>query len=103
MRYLKYVLSIVALLILGMYGWYLLATALNEHSDVAATAIIEDTLSSNAAYDIKQLRGLASRLRDNDIDGSIELVQEMIEDKTWQLEYCVSEQCKKLQKIRSAQ
>lgn len=103
MRYLKYTLLIAALFVLAMYGWYLLANAVNQHADMAATAVIEDSLSTNAAYDIQNLRDIELRLRENDVDGSIELLQKLIEDKLWQLESCVSEQCKALQERRNAQ
>ncbi|MDO6515520.1 hypothetical protein [Neptuniibacter sp. 2_MG-2023] len=78
-----------------------MATEINKHADSAATAIIEDTLGSNAAYDISQLRKLESKLRDGDIESSMFIVNELIDTKTWQLESCVSEQCRDLMQKRT--
>ena len=100
MRYIKYTLIGLALLVAGMYGWYFMATEVNRHSDFAATVIIEDTLSSNAAYDLEQLRIVELALRENDLELASERLQKLIESKTWQLQACVTEQCEVLGKNR---
>ena len=100
MRLIKYTAIGLALLIAGMYGWYLMATEVNRHSDFAATVIIEDTLSSSAAYDLEKLRKIELSISQNDLASASSLVQELIEDKTWQLKACVTEQCEMLGKSR---
>jgi len=101
MKYIKYVTIGSALVIAGMYGWYLLATEVNRHADFAATVIIEDTLGSSAAYDLEQLRKIEMVIRDNDLVSASKLVQKLIEDKTSQLKSCVTNQCEVLGKKRS--
>ncbi|MCV6623247.1 MAG: hypothetical protein OIF51_16010 [Cellvibrionaceae bacterium] len=96
MKFLKYAALGVALLISGMYGWYLMATEINRHSDLAATVVIEDTLSSSAAYDLEQLRKIGLSIRENKLELASELVQTLIENKEWQLKACVTRQCENL-------
>jgi len=96
MKIIKYAAIGIGLLVSGMYGWYFMATEINKHSDLAATVIIEDTLSSSAAYDLEQLRKIELRIRENELESASELVQTLIENKEWQLKACVTKQCEKL-------
>ncbi len=100
MRYIKYTIIGLALLVAGMYGWYLMATEINRHADFAATIIIEDTFSANAAYDLELLREAELALRENNIDSASKTIQKLIDNKTWQLKACVTEQCEVLGKHR---
>ncbi|WP_430459571.1 hypothetical protein ACQUQU_10175 [Thalassolituus sp. LLYu03] len=93
MKIIKYVAIGMALLISGMYGWYLMATEINRHSDLAATVIIEDTLSSSAAYDLEQLRKIELSIRENELETASGLIKTLIENKEWQLKACVTKQC----------
>jgi predicted negative regulator of RcsB-dependent stress response len=56
MKHIKILILASVILITGMYGWYLFASAVNKSADQAATVIIQDTLSSNNAYEIRTLR-----------------------------------------------
>lgn len=96
MKFLKYATIGLALLISGMYGWYLMATEINRHSDLAATVIIEDTLSSNAAYDLEQLRKIELSIKENELKTATELIKTLIKNKEWQLKACVTKQCESL-------
>ena len=98
MKYLTHILIGVALVIAGMFAWYLLATEVNRHADFAATVIIEDTLSSNAAYDLEALRKIEAALNQGSSEAASALLAELIQNKTNQLKACVSNQCEVLGK-----
>lgn len=100
MKYLTHTLIGAALVITGMFAWYLLATEVNRHADIAATVIIEDTLISNAAYDIEALRKIEAALSQGDSEVASTLLSKLIENKTSQLKACVTNQCEVLGKNR---
>lgn len=96
MKIIKYATIGIGLLVSGMYGWHFMATEINKHSDLAATVIIEDTLSSSAAYDLELLRKIELSIRENELESASKLVQTLIENKEWQLKACVTKQCENL-------
>jgi hypothetical protein len=79
--------------IVGLYSWYLFATAVNEHADRVATLLIEDTLNSSKTKDIKNLRAIKKLITENENNKAIALVDKLIEDNIYMLEQCVTEKC----------
>lgn len=93
MLYLKGSACAAVILISGMYGWYLMATAINQQADQAATVIIQDVVSSNMATDIRSLRKIQSLMEVGQSDKAFALADEVIESKLYMLSQCVSEKC----------
>ncbi|WP_298441538.1 hypothetical protein [uncultured Ferrimonas sp.] len=100
MKYFKCILIVVVTFVAGTYGYYFLATEVNRHADFAATVIIEDTLASNAAYDLEKLREIEISIKDNDSDLTSKLIDDFIKIKTQMLQACVTEQCESIGKNR---
>lgn len=77
--------SIYATLILisGMYVWYLMAAAIDQHADQAATVIIQDLVSSNIATDIQSLRKLQRLMAADRVDEAAKLADEVIGAKLY--------------------
>jgi len=98
MKYLKYGSIASVILIVGMYVWYLLATEINKHADVAATVIIQDTLTSNNIYNTKKLKEIKRLLEKGEIDKASLLVDEEIDSNLSQLEGCVTDKCTEVNK-----
>ncbi|MCK8121362.1 hypothetical protein [Pseudoalteromonas sp. 2CM32C] len=88
------VLLIVALIVIsGMYGWYLFATAVNDHADKVSTALIQDTLTSNIARDVKNLREIKKLISENKANEASSFIDKLIEDNIYLLEQCLTEKC----------
>jgi len=93
MKSVNYLFAISVILVAGMYGWYLMAEAINNHADVAATVIIQDTLASNIAYDIGRLRELEAHIDAGQLENAAALIRDLIELKLYMVEQCVTEKC----------
>ena len=93
MSYLKGSACAAVILISGMYGWYLMATAINRQADQAATVIIQDVISSNIARDVRSLRKIQSLMEAGQSDEASALADEVIDSKLYMLSRCVSDKC----------
>ncbi len=93
MKYFKITVSIIAVMIVGMYGWYLFATVVNKQADHAAAVIILDTFSSTNAHDIKKLNNIKKFVVEGEAVKAISLIEKSIDDKLSMLEGCVTEKC----------
>ncbi len=98
MKYTKTLALASVILIAGMYGWYLLASAVNKHADQAATVIIQDTLASSNAYEIKKLREIQKLISEGKASDASALADDLIEKKLFMLEQCITEQCNDVKK-----
>lgn len=98
MKYLKILVLASVILITGMYGWYLLASAVNKSADQAATVIIQDTLASSNAYEIRILREIKKLISEGKAVDASALADGLIEKKLLMLEQCVTKQCNETKK-----
>ena len=78
MKYLKQVLFFATILVFGLWGFAFLVDAINKHADYAATGIIEDSLASNAAYDLDTLSKIKESFARGDIEGENSVIDDPI-------------------------
>jgi hypothetical protein len=93
MKWCKPLIIIVTILIAGMYGWHLFALAINKHADQAATVLIQDTLATNSAFNVKQLQKIKSLIDSGNKNEASEKVQVLLEINISYLEGCVTKKC----------
>lgn len=96
MKYIKITISIIIILIAGMYGWYLFATVINKHADQAAALIIEDTFTSINSHDISVLRDIKENVINGESENAILLIDEAIKGKLYLLELCLTDLCEEI-------
>ena len=102
MRKIKYLLISLVAILIGLSGWCSLATLFHDYADRIAFGVIEDTLVSNAARDLKKYQELLVYLDNNDLDSAKALVKDQIDLKLYTMELCVSEECNEIhEKIRA--
>lgn len=77
----------------AMYGWYFLASAVNEHADRAATLIIQDTMSANQVFYLRKLSKIRQLIEEKSYADASELANELIELNLTMIESCVTEKC----------
>jgi hypothetical protein len=101
MKYLKQVLFFATLLVFGLWGFAFLVDAINKHADYAATGIIEDSLASNAAYDLDTLSKIRESLARGEVEEANAIIDQQVELKMEMLKACVSEACINLRESRN--
>lgn len=101
MKYLKQILFFAIILVFGLWGFAFLVDAINKHADYAATGIIEDSLASNAAYDLDTLSKIKESLARGNVEGANTIIDQQVELKMEMLKACVSEACLNLRDSRN--
>ena len=97
MKWIKSLTIVVIVFIVGMYGEYLFASAINNHADQAATVIIQDTLASNSAFYTKKLLEIDKLVNSGNTQKASELIKELIDINISSIESCVTKQCNELE------
>ena len=98
MKWIKILTVVAVILTAGMYGWYFFSLSINKHADQAATVLIQDTLATNSAFNVKRLQEIKSLVSSGNEQEASEKLQKLIKINMSYLEGCVTNLCREHRK-----